>query len=139
VITASSETVLLDTDVYSYLLNGSRQSATYQQQIEGKYLALSFISIGELYFGAYRKNWGPSRIAALRNSFNSVIIVPYDHEICEAYAEIRSALEAKGQRIEDNDTWIAACAVRHSIPLVSNNRSHFSRVPGLTLITASNL
>ena len=30
---------------------------------------------------------------------------------------------------------IAALAVRHSVPLVSNNRTHFQRVPGLVLIS----
>ena len=35
----------------------------------------------------------------------------------------------------DNDLWIAACALRHSIPLVSNNDRHFTGVPGLVLIS----
>ena len=54
-MTASSKLVLLDTDVYSYLLNGNRLSAAYQRRLEGQYIALSFITIGELYFGAYKK------------------------------------------------------------------------------------
>jgi hypothetical protein len=37
--------------------------------------------------------------------------------------------------VADNDLWIAACAVRHSIPLVSNNQAHFEGIPGLILIT----
>jgi predicted nucleic acid-binding protein len=37
--------------------------------------------------------------------------------------------------LADNDLWIAALAVRHSVPLVSNNRTHFQRVPGLVLIS----
>lgn len=72
---------------------------------------------------------------ALKESFRSVVIVPYDLEVCRQYGEIKAQLESKGKRIEDNDTWIAACAIRHSIPLVSNNRSHFDRVPGLVLIS----
>lgn len=35
--------------------------------------------------------------------------------------------------IADNDLWIAACAIRHSIPLVSNNFKHFDGIPGLIL------
>ena len=129
------EIVLVDTDVYSYLLNGRGPTEAYRRHLEGKHIALSFITIGELYFGAFKKNWGPARIEALKDSFRSVAIVPYDQEVCRTYAEIKAQLESKGQRIEDNDTWIAACALRHSIPLVSNNRSHFERVPGLVLIS----
>jgi hypothetical protein len=33
--------------------------------------------------------------------------------------------------------WIEASAIRHSIPLVSNNRKHFERIPGLKLISES--
>ena len=47
---------------------------------------------------------------------------------------MKADLELKGHVIADNDLWIAAFALRHSIPLVSNNRRHFQRVPGLTLI-----
>jgi predicted nucleic acid-binding protein len=35
----------------------------------------------------------------------------------------------------DNDLWIAATAIRYSIPLLSNNRRHFEEVPGLVLIS----
>ena len=35
----------------------------------------------------------------------------------------------------DNDLWIAATAIRHSIPLLSNNRRHFADIPGLVLIS----
>jgi hypothetical protein len=34
-----------------------------------------------------------------------------------------------------NDLWIASCAIRHAIPLISNNRKHFEKIPGLTLIS----
>jgi predicted nucleic acid-binding protein len=34
-----------------------------------------------------------------------------------------------------NDLWIAATAIRRSIPLVTNNRKHFSVIPGLTIIS----
>ena len=34
-----------------------------------------------------------------------------------------------------NDLWIAACARRHGIPIVSNNRKHFEGIPGITLIS----
>ncbi len=132
---SAAEIVLVDTDVYSYLLNGKGPIEAYRRHLNEKHLALSFVTIGELYFGAFKKNWGTARIEALKDSFRSVAIVPYDLEVCKRYAEIKSQLESKGERIEDNDIWIAACALRHSIPLVSNNRSHFERVPGLVLIS----
>lgn len=70
---------------------------------------------------------------ALEASLATAILLAFDIEVCRTYARIRSALERSGTRLDDHDLWIAACAIRHSIPRVSNNRSHFERVPGLIL------
>lgn len=63
-----------------------------------------------------------------------MVIVPYDYEVCETYGRIRAAL-SKGRTISDNDLWIAACAMRHSIPLVTHNRRHFDDIKGLIVIS----
>jgi predicted nucleic acid-binding protein len=44
-------------------------------------------------------------------------------------------MQTKGESVADNDLWMASCVVRHSIPLVSNNRKHFDKVPDLNLIS----
>ena len=128
--------MLVDTDVYSYLGKPSSQNAAlYLPHVEQKRVALSFVSVGELYYGAYKNRWASARLDDLTDRLRSVAIVPYDISVCKVYADIRARLEVKGQRIEDNDLWIAACAIRHSIPLISNNRKHFERVPDLPLIS----
>lgn len=123
----------MDTDVFSYLMNGSGYAALYRHHVEGKLIAVSFITVGELYFGAKRRGWGEPRLADLKDRLRVVTIVPYDDSVCRVYAEIKAECEAKGKTVGDNDLWIAACAVRHSIPLVSNNFKHFNGIPGLIL------
>ncbi len=98
-------------------------------------IAVSFVTVGELYFGAYRKNWSPERLADLKDRLRSVTIVPYDEQLCLTYARIKAEMHAKGNSVAPNDLWIAASAVRHSIPLLSNNQKHFQLVPGLVLIS----
>ncbi len=63
-----------------------------------------------------------------------MVIVPYDYEVCETYGRIKAALP-KGRTIADNDLWIAACAMRHSVPLVTHNRKHFDDIKGLIVIS----
>ena len=46
------------------------------------------------------------------------------------YAEVRLELERAGNPIPQNDTWIAALARQHALPVLSNDR-HFDAVPGL--------
>jgi predicted nucleic acid-binding protein len=105
--------------------------------VEGKLIAVSFITVGELYFGAKRKNWGESRTADLKDRLRTVTIVPYDEGVCRTYADIKADCESRGKTAGDNDLWIAACAIRHSIPLVSNNFKHFNGIPGLILRSES--
>lgn len=71
--------VLLDTDVFSYLLKGREHAERYRKHVAGNTVAISFVTVGE----------------------------------------------------------IAACAIHHTLPLVTNNAAHFRGITGLTVITES--
>jgi len=98
-------------------------------------VALSFITVGELLFWAEKRKWSPRRIADLHSRLRSTVIVPYDLALCETYGRLKARLQEIGRVVADNDLWIAACAIRHSIPLVTNNRSHFESIPDLVVIS----
>jgi predicted nucleic acid-binding protein len=128
--------VLLDTDVFSYLMEpGDPRGLPYLRHVEQHTPALSFITVGELLFGAFWRDWGERRTADLQRRLDAAFILPLDHETSVTYARLKTQLRKQGQALADNDLWIAALAVRHSVPLVSNNRAHFERVPGLVLIS----
>ncbi len=131
--------VLLDTDVFSYLLNqNDRRADFYRPQVQDKILSVSFVTVGELYYGAVKKQWGVGRVAALETRLAAVVVIPYDIDVCRAYAKLKGeAKTAKGtdRVVGANDLWVASCAIRHGLPLVSNNRKHFEGLPGLRLIS----
>lgn len=136
-MTNPDDVVLLDTDVFSYLLKGDKKGDPYRRHVDGKTVAISFVTVGELYYGAYRR-WGEKKIAALNAKLKSVVIIPFDVEICKMYAQIKNeakTAEGTDRVIPANDLWIAACARRHNLPLVSNNRKHFESIPGVRLIS----
>lgn len=91
--------------------------------------------MGEILFGAYKNKWGNAKLEQIKARLRSVTIVPFDWAVCQTYGDLKSRLQEAGRSVADNDLWIAACAVRHSIPLVSNNRAHFTDIPGLVLIS----
>jgi predicted nucleic acid-binding protein len=134
--------LLTDTDVYSYLHSANQKKATpYKAHVQGNIIVLAFISVGELYAG-YRKriakgDWTEAHIQKLEAQLKGVAIVPYDVEICRTYGALKAVLktpEGTDRNIGPNDLWIAACAVRHSLTLVTNNRKDFSDIPGLNII-----
>lgn len=60
--------------------------------------------------------------------------LPMNEATAGQYARITRRLRQEKQLIGTNDLWIAAAALAHGMPLVTNNMAHFSRVPGLALM-----
>jgi predicted nucleic acid-binding protein len=114
---------------------GDPRGRPYLRHVKGRTTALSFITVGELLFGAFWRGWGERRAAELQRRLEAAFILPLDHETSLTYGRLKSGLRKQGRVLMDNDLWIAALAVRHSVPLISNNLAHFERVPGLVLIS----
>ena len=134
------DAVLLDTDVFSYLIRpGDRRGDAYRPHVLNKTIAISFITVGEIYYGSIKKGFVERTLANLEERIKSAVTVPYDQELCREYGRIRHSLPT-GLNVGTNDLWIAACAKRHSIPLITNNRKHFDHIvkyAGLMMITES--
>jgi predicted nucleic acid-binding protein len=130
------DAVLLDTDVFSYLLKGDSRAPRYQTLVAGKTVALSFVTVGELLSWAIRRNWGGKRRADLLQRLRSVLVIPYDLPLCQLYANLCSIRDPDGNAVTvpSNDRWIAASALRHGLPFVTGNVRHFRLVPGLVLL-----
>lgn len=128
--------ILVDTDVVSYLLNRHSLAEEYEKLLIGYVPMVSFITVAEMYRGAYKKNWGSRRMAELGAHLRQFAVVPSSLQVCLSYAEISNAAEARGRPIATADAFIAACAHSLRIPLVTNNRRHFEHIEGLTVLSA---
>ncbi len=78
--------------------------------------------------------WSPSRIAKIDASLRNFVVIPYDIEISRVCGQLLASLEMNGRRMEEFDAWIAATAIRHGLPLATNNRRDFSDIPELRLV-----
>ena len=61
-------------------------------------------------------------------------ILPMDESTAHHYAVTTRFLRGQNQLIGANDQWIAAAALAHAMPLVTTNSTHFSRIPGLSVV-----
>ncbi len=130
-------TRMVDTDVYSYLMSSNpKRAIPYRPHLQGHIIALSFITVGEQYAGYLQQivkgNWNTHHLQKLEAALRQVVIIPYDQEICKAFGDLRAHLQ---RTVAVNDLWIAACAKRHGLALVTNNRKHFAAIPGLDIIS----
>ena len=129
------EIVVIDTDVFSYLHKGSDRCGVFLPLLEGRVAALTFVSIGELWKGAYEANWGAPRIREMEEYIkNHFVVLPPRAELAFKWAEIMAKARKKGVTVHHNDGWIAAAAMVEGCPLVTNNRSHFGGIDGLELL-----
>ena len=125
--------ICLDTDVLSiFLRRGASPSAQRRlAEVAADSHFTTSITLGELLYGAVRRG-SVSLLRAIEEYVQGdVTIVPFDEPAAGSYAEIRVALEATGQRLDDPDLRIAAICLARDLTLVTGNVRHFERVPGL--------
>ena len=130
-------TLMRDTNVVSYLMRGGALARAYQPHVQGHLLAISFITVGELYFGAEKGNRGERRRNELEAIVRNFVVVPYDHEIARCYGRLVAERQRAGRPIAPNDAWIAACTVRHAVPLVTHNPKDFQGITSLQVVSES--
>lgn len=131
------DAVLLDTDVFSFLIKGDNdtRAALYRPHVKNKTIALSFVSIGEIFAWGEIRQWSARRRASVEQRIKAAVVVPYDLDLCREYGKVRAETTKKGLTVGANDLWIATCAIRHSLPLVTHNLKHFANIPRLTVIS----
>jgi tRNA(fMet)-specific endonuclease VapC len=131
----SEAKIVLDTNIVSYLMKGGALAKAYAPHVQGKLLAIAFITVGEMYFGAEKGNWGEQKRKKLETTLRNFVVIPYDHEIARCYGRLMAERRRNGRPITPNDAWIAACAARHAVPLVTHNAKDFEGIASLEVIT----
>ncbi len=129
------DAVLLDTDVFSFIFKQDSRADDYAGDVLGRQACLSFMTVAELTRWALQHRWGPKRRATLRARMGACTVVEYDPATADAWARICVERMRAGHPIACGDCWIAACAVRHEIPLVTHNAKHYAGISGLRIVT----
>ena len=125
--------VVIDTDVASWLQRGTLPHAL-ASRLTGTTLCITFVTVGEFYKGAYKRAWGPRRIALLEDWLRRVVVLPYDGGVARWWGRISAAALTRGRAIPANDAWIAASCLSRSLPLATMNHRHFESIENLLLI-----
>lgn len=127
--------LILDTNIVSYSMKGHPVAEKYRRHLQGRLLAVTFVTVGELYFGAEKGGWGEKKRKMLEGALRNFVVVPYDNEIARCYGRLVAERRRSGSPVSPNDAWIAACAVRHAAPLVTHNAPDFAGISALEIIS----
>ncbi|MGC9973470.1 MAG: PIN domain-containing protein [Bryobacteraceae bacterium] len=127
--------VVVDTDVVSFLFKNHPIGSRYDSEVAGRSLLISFMTLAELDRWAIQARWGEARRNRLTKYLQPFVVLPYNRALCQKWAEVTVGAQASGYRIECADAWIAATALLYDLPLVTHNRGDYRGVAGLKLIS----
>ena len=129
-------TLLLDTNIVSYIFKGDSRAAVYRPLVNEQSLAVSLITVAELKLWGKQASWGAKRMASLeayvQKEFN---IIGLTWELCDTWAAVRLQAQLVGRPIAQNDAWIAATALQYNLPLVTHNAKDFAPIANLQILT----
>ena len=119
-----------DTDVLiDYLREVSPGADWIERELATGGLSISAITRFELLAGARQ----PKHLEKVTALIALVTTIPLSDAAADRAGDIARDLAAKGQEIGTADTLIAGTVLVHGGTLLTRNRKHFERVPGLAL------
>jgi tRNA(fMet)-specific endonuclease VapC len=124
---------LLDTDWVIHYLNAHQGIVARLHALLDDGLALSVVSLAELYEGVYYSRDPEGDEQHLHDFLRGVTILGIDEDVCKIFGRERGRLRAVGMIIGDIDLLIAATALQYDLTLLTNNRRHFERIDGLRI------
>ena len=125
---------LVDTDHIVDALPGQTAALHTLTVLAPQGLAVSLISYGELYEGAYYARQPEEALAGLTRFLQGYALLPLTIPIMERFAIVRGQLpRAVRQQVGDMDLLIGATALTHELTLVTRNLRDFSLIPDLSL------
>ncbi|MGZ8842326.1 MAG: PIN domain-containing protein [Pyrinomonadaceae bacterium] len=131
----TSDIVVVDTDVISFLFKGDTRAALYELRLDGKLQMIAAQTRAELERWSLFHNWGDRRREALREYLRDFVFVAADEAVCLRWAEVKNNAHRIERPISCEDAWIAATALAYDSPLVTHNPNDFRSVPNLSVIT----
>jgi predicted nucleic acid-binding protein len=119
-----------DTDVLIDYLRGHGEVAEQVAEALVKGLQTTAVTAFELWAGSVGSR---RREAAVETLLGAIDILPLDAAAARRAAAVRRQLELAGRSIGMADSLIAGICLQHGAMLMTRNRGHYERVPGLVL------
>lgn len=123
---------LLDTDICSAHMRRPASLAHRFIQYTGQ-LAISSVTLAELYAGAYKHSQARRLLALIADLRQEVEVLAFDATCAERFGQVRGALLQQGFAVPTADLMIATAALVNDLTLVTHNTVDFQFIPGLRM------
>ena len=123
---------MLDSDTCIGILRG-RMDIIERRAAETDDVVTTWVTASELFFGA-AKSANPQANAALVQRFLGTLpVLAPDLASARMFGELKARLSALGQIVADADLFIGSIALSRGATIVTGNRRHYARLPGLVV------
>lgn len=123
---------ILDTDVCVELLRGSERVIARRLATDDQ-VATTWITASELFFGAAKSQDPDGNATLVTELLASLPVLSLDLAAARLFGEVKAHLRARGIPLADADLFIAATALARTATLVTGNRRHYERIPGVAI------
>ncbi len=124
---------LLDADWVINALAGRRDTVEVLRRLSPEGIAISWVTVGEVYEGAFAFSNPQERLISFRRFLSPFRILSLDEPIVERFAETRFFLRRRGETIPDFDVLLGATALQYDLTVLTYNVRHLARIPFLKL------
>ncbi len=121
--------ILCDTNIIIEILKGNKRTINIIESIGLENIAISSVTVMELYFGALNKR----ELNKIKKHLQALNIVHFDTDISESAIELIERF-SKSHGLQIPDAIIAATAMTSEIKLFTFNLKDFKYIDGLKLI-----
>ncbi len=124
---------LFDTSWIIEVLAGRVETVRQHKLLNLAKIAVSYISIGEIYEVAFNYTYPQEHLSSFREFLVPFKRLTLNEPIMEKFAEARSHLRRRGEIISDFDILIGATALHYNLIVLTNNKKHFTRIPDIKI------
>ena len=123
---------LLDTDTCIAILRGKKHVIDRREK-EPDDVATSWVTAAELYFGAAKSDAPDDNQTVVDEFLETLPVLQPNLAAAQVFGEAKALLQRAGLPLPDADLFIAAIAVANNATVVTGNKKHFSRIPGVAV------
>ena len=122
---------LVDSDWAVFYLRGKELFVKTIDDYRKEGIVISTVSIAELYEGIFRNPEPEKKEIVLNEFLRGFIAIDISKPIARIFGKRRAELRKKGLTVSNFDLLIACTAEYYNLTILTNNRKHYEKVPGV--------
>lgn len=124
---------LIDTDWIIDYLKGKKNIVNKLQRLFDEGLAMSVISLAELYEGIFASKSPKRHLNDLQDFLSGIVVLGITDQICQTFGRLRAKQRKVGITIDNFDLLIGSTALLHDLTILTDNVKHFKKIKGIKI------